>query len=85
MPFDPGNPELLTPDPSAPRRLSYEDLASTVIRYAQHEWSCKATDDPHCPHSMTDERVACADYPCTCGLGAVLRALMPTITYHTTD
>lgn len=81
-PFDPNDPGLLTPEVARRSEASEEDLVIAFIRYAQHEWQCKSRDDDHCPHSLSDDRVVCADYPCTCGLAEILHGLMPTVVFQ---
>lgn len=65
--------------------MKKEELALALLRYGQHDWACRSKEDPHCPHSIADDRVACHEYPCTCGLASILQELIPAIIYQRPD
>jgi hypothetical protein len=60
-------------------------LAAWIMEHARHDHMCRAGDCPHCPHDQADDRVACAEYPCSCGLAGILDDLDPSIVHQLED
>ena len=60
-------------------------MAAWILEHADHGNFCRTEFCNHCPHHPTDSRVACAEYPCSCGLSAILDDLDPSVAHQLED
>jgi len=67
---------VVVPPPRPPQVV--EKVVAWILENGRHPSGCRAATDPH----RHPDRGSCDDYPCSCGLSAILDELNPSIIHQ---